>query len=404
MHSGDAIQDHRFDVAGARSPARCFEGGIRRQGVDGPARGRRIRPAGNGVPARDLRRADRRLFCSQRGEARAGHLPQVRPAGPASAQPPGGREGQAPRFARALPGFGGAPHPSHQVPHGRGDDPRGHPRLVRLLPRTAGRRGEIARRDLRRARQVHRRPRRDEAVAAQGTGAARRRQQAAGEIVRRRHGADDAADHSAGRDRKGRPMNEAKRNPDRGAPREDPAWPASPVAETRRPEHPEGAEPAGERQRARTMSRKEMARQFRQQMAAGGLDPELEALAAELEATRPKVRADCAVGPRPCPYVSCKFNLYVDVNPRTGSVKMNFPDKELWEIADTCALDVADRGGITLEEVGAIMNLTRERVRQLETRGLTKLRVIADDEPRNPPVPKGGGQTPYRPQPDDDYE
>src|SRR5207248_11348945 len=111
---------------------------------------------------------------------------------------------------------------------------------------------------------------------------------------------------------------------------------------------------------------------------------------------------DCAIGPRPCPYVSCKFNLYVNVNPRTGSVKMNFPDKELWEIGDTCALDVADRGGITLEEVGAIMNLTRERVRQLETRGLEKLRVIADDEPRNPRVPKGGSQAPhYR---DDDDE
>jgi hypothetical protein len=136
------------------------------------------------------------------------------------------------------------------------------------------------------------------------------------------------------------------------------------------------------RQRARTMSRKEMARQFRQQMQQGGVDPELVALMRELEASRPKTRADCATGPRPCPYVSCKYNLYVDVNPRTGSVKMNFPDKELHEIGDTCALDVADRGGITLEEVGVIMNLTRERVRQLETRGLVKLRVIADDEPR----------------------
>jgi hypothetical protein len=136
------------------------------------------------------------------------------------------------------------------------------------------------------------------------------------------------------------------------------------------------------RQRARTMSRKEMARQFRQQMAAGGIDPELQALMAEMEASRPRSRADCATGPRPCPYVSCKFNLYVDVNPRTGSVKMNFPDKELWELAETCALDVADRAGITLEEVGVIMNLTRERVRQLEMRGLAKLRVIADDEPR----------------------
>src|SRR3954471_24775817 len=173
-------------------------------------------------------------------------------------------------------------------------------------------------------------------------------------------------------------MNDAKRNLDRSD---------SPAAE--------------QRQRARTMSRKEMARQFRQQVASGGVDPELQALAAELEATRPKLRADCAEGPRPCPYVSCKFNLYVDVNPRTGSVKMNFPDKELWEIADTCALDVADRGGITLEEVGAIMNLTRERVRQLETRGLPKLRVIAGDEPRTPPVPKGGVQVPRH---DDDDE
>jgi len=103
---------------------------------------------------------------------------------------------------------------------------------------------------------------------------------------------------------------------------------------------------------------------------------------AELDATRPKVRGDCVEGERPCPYVSCKYNLYVDVNPRTGSVKMNFPDKELWELAETCALDVADRAGITLEEVGVIMNLTRERVRQLEMRGLGKLRVIADDEPR----------------------
>jgi hypothetical protein len=176
-------------------------------------------------------------------------------------------------------------------------------------------------------------------------------------------------------------MNEAKRNLDRGA---------APGPTDQEPE---------QRQRARTMSRKEMARQFRQQMASGGLDPELQALASELEATRPKVRADCATGPRPCPYVSCKFNLYVDVNPRTGSVKMNFPDKELWEIADTCALDVADRGGITLEEVGAIMNLTRERVRQLETRGLEKLRVIADDEPRNPLPAAGGG---HRPRMDDD--
>jgi hypothetical protein len=144
------------------------------------------------------------------------------------------------------------------------------------------------------------------------------------------------------------------------------------------PEEPPA--PEKPRQRARTMSRKEMARMFRQQAASGGIDPELQALMAELDASRPKTRGDCVDGQRPCPYVSCKYNLYVDVNPRTGSVKMNFPDKELWELSETCALDVADRAGITLEEVGVIMNLTRERVRQLEMRGLAKLRVIADDE------------------------
>ena len=46
----------------------------------------------------------------------------------------------------------------------------------------------------------------------------------------------------------------------------------------------------------------------------------------------------------------------------------------------SCALDVAEKGGITLEEVGAIMNLTRERIRQVETRGLLKLREATDDD------------------------
>ena len=161
------------------------------------------------------------------------------------------------------------------------------------------------------------------------------------------------------------------------------------MSEPKRNEQPVDAGPVPDsegdkpRQRARTMSRKEMARMFRQQKALGGSDPELQALMTELDATRPKVRGDCAEGERPCPYVSCKYNLYVDVNPRTGSVKMNFPDKELWELAETCALDVADKQGITLEEVGVIMNLTRERVRQLEMRGLTKLRVLCDDEPKS---------------------
>lgn len=93
---------------------------------------------------------------------------------------------------------------------------------------------------------------------------------------------------------------------------------------------------------------------------------------------RPETRGECVDMERPCPFVSCKYHLYIDVHPVRGSIKINFPDIEVWEMTDTCALDIADRGGITLEEVGEIMNLTRERVRQVETQGLAKLQGLTE--------------------------
>ena len=95
---------------------------------------------------------------------------------------------------------------------------------------------------------------------------------------------------------------------------------------------------------------------------------------------RPKVRAECQSVQRPCPFVSCEHHLYLDVNPQSGAIKLNFPHLEVWQMAETCALDVADRGGITLEEVGAILNLTRERIRQVEVRGLSKIRSQSGEE------------------------
>jgi Sigma-70, region 4 len=105
---------------------------------------------------------------------------------------------------------------------------------------------------------------------------------------------------------------------------------------------------------------------------------------------RPKNRGECNEGMRPCPYVSCKHHLYLDVNPETGSIKLNFPDLEVSEMADTCSLDVADRGGITLEEVGEILNLTRERIRQVEVRGLIKLKMVGPGEEPIPGDPNYG--------------
>lgn len=90
---------------------------------------------------------------------------------------------------------------------------------------------------------------------------------------------------------------------------------------------------------------------------------------------RPRTRRDCELVPRPCPFVSCKWNLYLDVNPRTGSIKLNFPDIEPDEMPpeSSCALDVADRGIDTLEEIGEALNLTRERIRQIEGNALRSI-------------------------------
>jgi len=121
--------------------------------------------------------------------------------------------------------------------------------------------------------------------------------------------------------------------------------------------------------RARTISVKRMTKR---ELELGRL------LYPEVEMEKPRTRAECGNGARPCPFVSCKHHLYLDVSARTGAIKLNFPDLEVWDMTETCALDVADRGGTTLEEVGAIMNLTRERIRQVEVKGLAKLEALRD--------------------------
>ena len=124
--------------------------------------------------------------------------------------------------------------------------------------------------------------------------------------------------------------------------------------------------------RPKTMSRREMLREKRRRERAGDL---LEIIPYD----RPSNRSQCANGPRPCLYVACKYHLFLDVNPETGSIKINFPDKNVWELEQTCSRDVAERGGVTLEEVGDILNLTRERGRQVEVSGLTKMKDVSDE-------------------------
>lgn len=103
---------------------------------------------------------------------------------------------------------------------------------------------------------------------------------------------------------------------------------------------------------------------------------------------RPRTRGECIDAPRPCPFVSCRHHLYLDVA-SNGSIVLNFPELEPDQLVATCSLDLAGDDGRTLEEVGEVLHLTRERVRQIETAALAKLRAVEETrELRGLPAPR----------------
>jgi hypothetical protein len=106
---------------------------------------------------------------------------------------------------------------------------------------------------------------------------------------------------------------------------------------------------------------------------------------------RPRTYGECierALGTptQPCWYLRCRHNLLIDVEPTTGAYKITWPHLADGAYGDeyrslpehTCALRVAEQGGMTLDEIGSVINLTRERVRQIETKALYKLRALSD--------------------------
>ncbi len=110
---------------------------------------------------------------------------------------------------------------------------------------------------------------------------------------------------------------------------------------------------------------------------------------------RPRTRAECERGPRPCPWVNCRHHLAdVDVH-RDGRIEIGelvlranateqevdgFADKlatMLRSMPDTCVLDAARADGLTLEEIGRRLQVTRERIRQIENRATNRMEHAA---------------------------
>ena len=140
-----------------------------------------------------------------------------------------------------------------------------------------------------------------------------------------------------------------------------------------------------------------------------------------IDVQRPRVRGDCELprGKRPCPYVACRFHLcgigvsFVgrvlvgdivltdDATEAQVDAAIDVMVERVNGSPETCALDVVARrpDGSTLAEVAAPMRLTRERVRQVESKALRKLPPAAKaamlgvdkrelHEPRSTPMPR----------------
>lgn len=87
---------------------------------------------------------------------------------------------------------------------------------------------------------------------------------------------------------------------------------------------------------------------------------------------RPVQGLACNCRLRPCPWVLCRYHLATDPRP-SGWVRVNHDPRRLAEMPETCALDVAARGEHTLEAIGDLLGLTRERVRQVEAEALEQI-------------------------------
>lgn len=114
-------------------------------------------------------------------------------------------------------------------------------------------------------------------------------------------------------------------------------------------------------------------RKTRQRQRIFDFEPEL---TEELQALRPRCRRDCVDGPRPCPWVGCKYHLFGDFDDEDGSFSCNHPGKEPWELEHTCALDLADQGPLSTEQIGAAIGVGAERARQIVVEGIEALREV----------------------------
>lgn len=131
-----------------------------------------------------------------------------------------------------------------------------------------------------------------------------------------------------------------------------------------------------------------------------GADPEL---FAHLAQVRPRTRGDCIDGPRPCPWVSCRQHLLIELHESGGErplrLRLNgrgvdglrpaaladecvdffeVAVERLWQLEHSCTLDAADDGARRAGAVAGLLGVSRPRVMQeLEAAMASALEVVA---------------------------
>lgn len=120
-----------------------------------------------------------------------------------------------------------------------------------------------------------------------------------------------------------------------------------------------------------------MTKRLTLQQAARRVFRSLPVIAHDPELPRPITRGDCEDGPRPCPWLTCRYHLANDV------YQDQFGNKYLRSTPDwttekpSCALDVADDGPKPAEFVAFLLGVKRQRVDAIEVAALRHAREKA---------------------------
>jgi hypothetical protein len=88
----------------------------------------------------------------------------------------------------------------------------------------------------------------------------------------------------------------------------------------------------------------------------------------------PKHYADCMGKPEPCRHVFCEHHMvWCFIWGKKPTIRALLDKAE--SLKYTCVLKAVEKkqGGLTLQEVGDILGITRERIRQIEEEALRKI-------------------------------